>query len=401
MIDYEEKVVSIGDIKHLLDDYEIEVESPDGWVGVNYFVEKGDFQGYRLVPHDGSPEIICNEGHLFQTPVGWVSAKEICTHDQVHVLTRDGFVPAHVEKMDTMVPIVDINVDHENHRYYTENVSSHNTGVGKSLFMCHMAAAAIQMGKNVLYITMEMAEERIAERIDANLLGVTMDELKRLSASNFMARIEKNVKKLNPGKLIIKEYPTASAHSGHFEALLSDLAIKRNFVPQIIFIDYLNICASSRVKGNSGANSYTVVKSIAEELRGLAGKHNLPVVTATQATRGGYKNTDLGLDDTSESFGLPATADFMFALMSSEELEENGLILAKQLKNRYSDPGRNSKFVLGVDRSRMRLFDAEESAQSFVSKDAKKVDDDTPAFDKATGGKMKNKKEFGGGFNFD
>lgn len=247
----------------------------------------------------------------------------------------------------------------------TLNVILAGTGVGKSLAMCHMAAANMAAGFNVLYITLEMAEERIAERIDANLLDVTIDDLKLLPRDSYNKKIEKLRNKVK-GKLKIKEYPTATAGSANFRHLLNELKIKKNFIPDIIYIDYLNICISSRIKNGANVNSYTIVKAIAEELRGLAVENNVPIVTATQTTRGGYSNSDVGLEDTSESFGLPATADFMFALITSEELEELGQIMVKQLKNRYSDPGVNRRFVIGVDRSRMRLFDVEDSAQKDI-----------------------------------
>ena len=258
----------------------------------------------------------------------------------------------------------------------TLNIALAGTGVGKSLFMCHMAASTLMQGKNVLYITLEMAEERIAERIDANLMNITMDDLHELPKKMFTDRVAKIQQKTN-GKLIIKEYPTASAHSGHFRALLKELALKKSFHPDIIFIDYLNICASSRMKGMGGAiNSYNYVKAIAEELRGLAVEYDVPVFSATQTTRSGYSNSDVGLEDTSESFGLPATADLMFALISTEELEGLGQIMVKQLKNRYNDPTFNKRFVVGVDRAKMRLYDVDESEQELT--------DDTPVFDKST-----------------
>ena len=245
----------------------------------------------------------------------------------------------------------------------TLNIALAGTGVGKSLFMCHCAASALQQGKNVLYVTMEMAEERIAERIDANLMDLPIEQLQRISKNQFDSKIQK-IATANIGKLIIKEYPTGAAHTGHFRALLNELKMKKNFRPDMIYIDYLNICASSRMKGLGGSiNSYSYVKAIAEELRGLAVEFNVPIVSATQTTRSGYSNTDVGLEDTSESFGLPATADLMFALISTEELEELGQLLVKQLKNRYNDPTKYRRFVIGVDRSRMKLYDVEESAQ--------------------------------------
>jgi replicative DNA helicase len=244
----------------------------------------------------------------------------------------------------------------------TLNVVLAGTGVGKSLFMCHVASSVLAQGKNVLYITLEMAEERIAERIDANLMNITMDQLKDIPKSIFDSRIEK-IRSKTEGKLIIKEYPTAGAHTGHFKSLLNELQLKRQFKPDMIIIDYLNICASSRFKAGSNINSYTLIKSIAEELRGLAVEENVPILSATQTTRSGYGNTDVELTDTSESFGLPATVDFMFALISTEELEQMNQLMVKQLKNRYNDPTTNKRFMIGVDRAKMKLYDLEESAQ--------------------------------------
>ena len=247
----------------------------------------------------------------------------------------------------------------------TLNVALAGTGVGKTLFMCHQAASALAQNKNVLYITMEMAEERIAERIDANLLNISMEDLHMLNRKLFNDKITQLQSKTT-GTLIIKEYPTASAGANHYRALVNELALKRTFKPDIIFIDYINICASSRFKAGSNVNSYTYIKAIAEELRGLAVELDVPIVTATQTTRSGYVSTDIGLEDTSESFGLPATADFMFALISSEELEKAGQMLVKQLKNRYNDPTMNRKFIIGVDRARMKLFDIEQQAQNLI-----------------------------------
>ena len=259
------------------------------------------------------------------------------------------------------------------------NVALAGTGVGKSLFMCHVGANALLQGKNVLYITMEMAEERIAERIDANLLDIPIDQLDKMPKAMFTEKVN-NLAKKTVGKLIVKEYPTGSAHVGHFRALLKELKLKRSFIPDIIFIDYLNICSSSRMKSMGGAiNSYTYIKAIAEELRGLAVEFGVPVLSATQTTRSGYGNSDPGLEDTSESFGLPATADLMFALVSNEELDQSGQIMVKQLKNRYNDPNKNKRFVVGIDRSKMRLYDVEPSDQTLV-------DDGIPVFDKTPAG---------------
>ena len=248
----------------------------------------------------------------------------------------------------------------------TLNIALAGTGVGKSLFMCHVAAGAMSQGFNVLYITMEMAEEKIAERIDANLLNVTLDDLRDLPKELYDKKVNR-IKEKTTGKLIIKEYPTASASATHFRTLLNELNLKKSFIPNIIFIDYLNICCSSRIKAGANINSYTYVKSIAEELRGLAVEFGVPIVSATQTTRSGFTSSDPGLEDTSESFGLPATADLMFALITSEELEELGQIMVKQLKNRYADPTHYKRFTIGVDRAKMKLYDLEMSAQHGIA----------------------------------
>ncbi len=263
----------------------------------------------------------------------------------------------------------------------TLNIVLAGTGVGKSLFMCHQAASCLMMNKNVLYITLEMSEERIAERIDANIMNVPMKEIPDLSKKQFDKKVDK-LKNKTKGKLIIKEYPTAAAHVGHFRHLLQELDIKKDFTPDIIFIDYLNICASHRVRPGQGANSYTLVKSIAEELRGLAVEFDVPLVSATQTTRSGYGSTDIGLEDTSESFGLPATADLMFALITSDELEDLDQLVVKQLKNRYNDPTIFKRFVIGIDRSRMKLYDCEQEAQTELVEGEQYISDDVPVADR-------------------
>ena len=258
----------------------------------------------------------------------------------------------------------------------TLNVALAGTGVGKSLFMCHMAAATLLQGKNVLYITLEMAEERIAERIDANLLDINIKDIVDLPRVMFENKVTSIAKKTQ-GTLIIKEYPTAAAHTGHFKALLNELALKKSFSPDIIFIDYLNICASSRYRANASSSSYSYIKAIAEDLRGLAVEFNLPIVSATQTTRAGYSNSDVDITDTSESFGLPATADLMFALISTDELEEINQIMVKQLKNRYNDPTINKRFVVGIDRAKMRLFDVEQNRGGELI-DSGQIEDSNP-----------------------
>ena len=378
--DWTVKSVPIKQINDLLKQgYQVEVDSPDGWVKVELFVDKGKWPEFVLNTANGHT-VRCNENHLFETTLGWLSAKDIVhlqhyRSAQVHVLTAEGWSEADIVTTDKSIPIVDIRVDHPNHRYYTEGVSSHNTGVGKSLFMCHVAASVLSQGKNVLYITLEMAEERIAERIDANLMNVTLDDLKDLPRPIYENRIRKLLEG-NIGKLIIKEYPTSGAHAGHFKSLLKELQLKRDFRPDIIVIDYLNICSSSRFKAGANINSYTLVKSIAEELRGLAVENNVPILSATQTTRSGYGNTEVELTDTSESFGLPATVDFMFALITTEDLEALNQLMVKQLKNRYNDPTINKKFVIGVDRARMRLYDLERNAQQNISNSGIKIAED-------------------------
>ena len=275
----------------------------------------------------------------------------------------------------------------------TLNIALAGTGVGKSLFMCHVASSVLLQGKNVLYITLEMAEEKIAERVDANLLNVPVQQLTDLPRIMFENKVTSLAKKTQ-GQLIIKEYPTASAHVGHFKTLLNELALKKSFKPDIIFIDYLNICASSRYRAGSNVNSYSYIKAIAEELRGLAVEANLPIVSATQTTRSGFASSDVDLTDTSESFGLPATADLMFALISTEELEGLNQIMVKQLKNRYNDPTIFKRFVVGIDRAKMRLYDCEQKAQEDISDSGQEEE-----YDNSTAEKFKSKKSFAG-FNF-
>jgi replicative DNA helicase len=274
----------------------------------------------------------------------------------------------------------------------TLNIALAGTGVGKSLFMCHVAGSCLSQGHNVLYITMEMAEERIAERIDANLLNVELNELHTMTKEDYTRKFSNLTNKVQ-GKLIIKEYPTASASVMHFRALLQDLALKKNFRPDIIFIDYLNICSSARIKQGANVNSYSYIKAIAEELRGLAVENAVPIVSATQTTRSGFTNTDPGLEDTSESFGLPATADFMFALVTSEELEQLNQIVVKQLKNRYGDPNLHKRFVVGIDRAKMKLYDVEDSAQTLSDSG---TPEDTPPLNSFGNRESKFNRNFSG-----
>ena len=276
----------------------------------------------------------------------------------------------------------------------TLNIILAGTGVGKSMFMCHCAAANLSIGKNVLYITLEMAEERIAERIDANLMNVDIDKLMAIPKESYLKKIER-LKEKTLGRLIIKEYPTASANVTHFKHLLNELKLKRQFVPDIIYIDYLNICASSRMRQGANVNSYSFIKAIAEELRGLAVEHKVPVISATQTTRGGYSNSDVDITDTSESFGLPATADFMIALIATEELTDLNQMMVKQLKNRYNNPDTNKRFMIGVDKAKMKLYDVEQTAQNHIH-DSGQVQPDEPLFDKSDFGRREKQRKFEG-----
>jgi archaellum biogenesis ATPase FlaH len=273
----------------------------------------------------------------------------------------------------------------------TLNVVMAGTGVGKSLFLCHHAAHCLKQNLNVLYITCEMAEERIAERIDANFLDVNLDDLKDLTKQVYEKKIESAAAGVS-GKLIIKEYPTGVANANHFRFLLDELKLKKKFRPDIIFVDYLNICSSSRHKGSKNVNSYEYVKSIAEELRGLAIEYNVPLFTATQTNRAGYSNTDVDLENTSESFGLPATSDFMFALISTEELDELNQIMVKQLKNRYNDKAKNRKFIVGINRGKMKLYDVQKDSQGFIAEGGQDKPEDF--FAKERSGQTEMKKKF-------
>lgn len=385
---WNELQTNIGSISALLSDgYEIEVDSPDGWVAIDQYVDKGLWDEYILTVDTGLT-VRCNENHLFETGRGWMSAKDMANCETPEcVLTADGhYKSAVVVKTNRQIPIVDITVKHDNHRYYTNGVSSHNTGVGKSLTMCHFAAANLSLGKNVLYITLEMSETEIAKRIDANLMDVEIAALEMMCKSEYDRKINK-IRADTKGKLIIKEYPTAGAHAGHFRHLINELHLKRNFTPDVIYIDYINICQSSRAKMSAGSvNSYTMIKSIAEELRGLAAEKNVPVVTATQVNRTGFSNVDPSMTDTAESFGLPATCDLLLALVSSDELAENNHIMVKQLKSRYNDINKDRRFVVGINRAKMRLYDVPNATAAFtMDHDADKKD--IPLFDKTDMGR--------------
>jgi hypothetical protein len=389
MSDWIEECVPISRVKELLRENIVEVDSADGWVGVNYFINKGNYPEYVLsIPDVG--KVRCNSNHLFETIDGWRAASDL-VGIPVPFLTKYGVKSGLVEATGNIIPIVDININHHNHRYYTDGISSHNTGVGKSLFMCHMAAACTSMGKNVLYITLELSEEEVGKRIDANLLNVTFDDLMALSKDMYEKRVVR-LKNKTSGKLIVKQYPTAGASVIHFKSLLNELALKKSFKPDIIFVDYLNLCMSARIKMGGSVNSYTYIKSIAEELRGLAVEHNVPIVSATQVNRAGFNNSDIGMENTSESFGLPATADLMIALIATDDLTALGQLMVKQLKNRYNDENENKRFVIGIDKKKMKLFDAEPGAQKNITdsgQEPEKKKFERPVFDKDKFKKLK------------
>lgn len=353
-----EQEICISEIDELLKcGYEVEVFSPDGWVGVNYYVDKGMWDEYILITQNGN-EIRCNENHLFETHLGWKFAKDLIDERNVFYQTDSGFQRGVVYKRDTKIPIVDINVNHRNHRYYTNGVSSHNTGIGKSLMMCHVASRALMMNKNVLYISLEMSEIEIAKRIDGNILNVDSRNLKNMDRDVFINKVDRINSKIK-GKLIIKQYPTKSAHCGHFNNLLRELRTKQNFVPDLVVIDYLGICASANIKNNGNVNSYSYIKEVAEEMRGFAIQNKVPVFSGAQVTRNANTDTDFDISAIAESFGIMHTADICFALIETPELKELGQIMIKQLKNRYAPKDDMEKFLLGLDKSKSKFYELE------------------------------------------
>lgn len=354
--------VNIGDIENLLNEYDIEVESPDGWVAITDYVHKGIFDEYVLTLDDGNI-VRCNENHLFETQLGWASAKECVVFDRIKYLCKTGFVYGIVKKTENKIPIVDIHVDHTNHRYYTNTVSSHNTGGGKSAVKCSLAADYLSQGYNVLYITLELAEERIAERIDANLFNIPLHEMKNLSKNVFVNKVNR-LKEKTHGKLVIKEYPTSSASVANFRVLLDELKNKKSFVPDVLIVDYLGICASSKYNTNGNANSYTIQKSVAEELRAFAVEHDLLCWTSVQTNRTGFNNADFDIDSISDSAGIIMTADIMLGIIRTDELTALNQIVLKQLKNRFGDPNYYKKFVVGLDFSRMKMYNVENVGQT-------------------------------------
>ena len=372
--------MAISELEKLLIENIVEIDSPDGYIPVENFIDKGLWEEYILTTRNDIVRV--NENHLFETSTGWEFAKDI-VNLQTNFLTREGYIPGIVTKTGNIIPIVDITVDHPNHRYYTSTVSSHNTGVGKSLFLCHLASAYYAMGHNVLYITMELSEEKVGERIDANLLDIGLDQIETIPLDSFNKKINR-IKSKVTGKLIVKEYAPGSCSAANFRYLINELKLKQNFHPDIVMIDYLNICASSRLK-RANSNSYEYLKSVAEELRGIGVDLNIPIWTAIQTNRAGSVNSDFGMEDTAESFGIPQTLDFYLALISNEELYKLNQILIKQLKSRYDDLNRKPKFVIGIDRMKMRLYDLEESAQESLDHGDVPIMDSTDFSDNSGG----------------
>lgn len=369
---YIEKTCKISEIESLLPNNYVEIDSPDGYVPVEEFVDKGFWDEY-LVTDMGGNSVQVNENHLFLTQRGWVLTKDLIKGDLI--LKDDGkFKPVSVTKTGNVIPIVDIVIDHPNHRYYANGFCSHNTNVGKTLFMVHLASSYVRQGKNVLYVTLEMAEEEIARRVDANNFDLPINKVEKIAKDKYSNAIQRIRSKTN-GKLVIKQFPTGSAHVGHFRNLLQELWLKKNFKPDAIVVDYIGICASSRIKmGNT--NSYFYIKAVAEELRGLGIEFEVPVWTAVQVTRTGYSSNDVDITDTAESFGLPATADLMLAAMRTDELDKLNQMIMKQLKNRYANKNVYTKFLIGSEFEKQKLFDVDNAAQEKLNDHNSPDDDD-------------------------
>jgi len=362
--------VSIGTIKEeLYKGNNIYLDSPDGYVRVSEFVEKGQYIEY-VFTYDNK-KVRVNESHKFQTPLGWEHAdslyKRFLRGNIIKILHESGeYKEVYIEKTNKLIPIVDVQIDHKNHRYYTDGLSSHNTNVGKSAMMCFLAGEFLKQGLNVLYISMEMAEELVMQRVEANLLGISTDDLEKMPREKYLEGIDK-VKKKTHGKFFAKEYPTSAAHVGHFRHLIKELKQKKKFNADFIFVDYINICASSRYKNLSGVNSYTYVKAMAEELRGLAVEFDVPIMTATQINRSGFNEGSPDMTSTSESFGLPATLDWFIAVTQDEVLQENKQQLVHLLKTRWGSKAETKPQLVNIDWSRMRYSDVG-STQEVVNK---------------------------------
>jgi hypothetical protein len=368
--------IEIGEVENLIRENQIEVWSPDGWVGVTAFVDKGLWPEHVLTT-DCDKTVRCNGEHLFKVDDDWVSTKQLIgKHFQVQ--TECGQTKAAVQLTDKLIPIVDIQVDHPNHRYYTEGIESHNTNVGKSALLCAWAADWLADGYDVLYISNEMSEEMVSERIDANLLDLRIEDLPKQSKDWFLSEVNK-IKRSTAGRLVVHEYPTRTASVRHFRKLIKDLETKKKFKPRIIIVDYINNMLAATVRQD--ANSYERIKAICEELRGLACELDLPILAPTQTNRQGQNNTDVNLEEVSESHGLSQTADLIFALMRPENLRASNQILVKQLKNRLNDMGKWTKFVIGFDFYKMQMYETtDQSGAGFA--------DEQPGFDKTSAGKL-------------
>jgi hypothetical protein len=375
--------VPISQIKGLLKTHDVLISSADGYVPVSAFVDKGEWEEYVL-EIDGKT-IRCNESHLFETSIGWLSSRDILTQYEegysVSILMDSGEYQklTSISNTGNIIPIVDIQVDHPNHRYYADGVSSHNTNVGKSLFLCSNAADNIRQGFNVLYITLEMSEEKIGERIDCNLLDVSLDDLYRMRKEDFTSRLS-SIQNKSHGKLVIREFPTGGAHVGHFKSLMDELKQKKNFIPDIVYIDYVNICASLKYSGGSNWNSYTAVKAITEELRGMAVEYNVAIMSATQFNRSGMSNSDAEMTDISESVGLAFTADFVAAIIRSEELDNLGQLMVKQLKSRFGSTSYYKRFIIGIQLDKFKLYNIDNPTED-IADSGNQSKDDQPLFD--------------------
>lgn len=358
--DWEYIEIPIKEIEFLLDEYDVEIDSPDGYQPVGAFVEKGVYVGYECENIKTGKKVIVNENHLFETENGWEFAIDL---DRCKILMDSGqFEDCIVRKLDSTYRIVDIQVNHPNHRYYANGFSSHNTHVGKTAMMIHMAAANLTDGKNVVYFSMEMAEEEIAKRIDANLMGIDISDIETISKDVFLKKIY-SLKTKHPGKLIVKEFPTGQASINHFRHFVNELKLKRNITPDVIYVDYLNLCNSFRLSSNSSVNTYTVMKAVSEELRGLAMELNVCIVSASQFNRGSASSSDPEMDGISDSFGIVMTADSIFALVATDELKERNQILVKQLKNRYADMNLYPSFLLNFNRAKQKFYDCSDSVE--------------------------------------
>jgi len=388
--EYEEIDVPISDIERLLEEgVDFDINTPDGWQKAIAFVDKGEMDIYHLM-NDRGEEVKCAGRHKFDTNFGWQTAEDMVDWFGIKVLCDDGFYhPCRVVRAGYKQKVVDISINHPNHRYFTNRISSKNTNVGKSAYMCHYAAEMVSQGYNVLYVSMEMAEEKLGTRIDANLMDVAMDSVLAMSELEFMKNI--NLLKTKVGKLIIKEFPTASVHMGHVEAMIRELKNKKGFVPDVVCLDYLGICLSRRV--GLGAGTYLFVKAITEEFRGLAVKYNFVGVTATQGTRSTIEASDMNMSDTGDSKGINDTVDFLMGMMAPEEIAKAGLMLCKQLKSRYDDVNRKKRFVMTFDRQKMHFEEATDPgvAAGFLGQTVDNstapgvIDEDKPLFDASTG----------------